>query len=301
MSQEDKNKKKDLTISLIVLSGICGGSVYPLIKIAEQYSIPKFAYIFWESLFVVLFLTGISLLKKQSELFRFSELKYYFFCALTNIIIPQCLFFILAPNIDANIMGLIVILTPLFVYLGLLGLQDIKFNIIQFMGVVIGLIGAIILFLPDVLDLTSDLKWFWILFSLSLPVNYAINRIVASRLKPKDSENAHIRLAIGLFGCVAVLTAGAMLISDDSYIPLLDLNYGDLALIAHAIVMVIFYMTFFILAKKGALQNSLGSYVIPVIALLWGVILFDEMVSIIYPISAILIFVGLLLTNKKPL
>lgn len=69
---------------LIIISGFCGGSFFTLIKIAEAHDIPKFAYIFWEMLFVTVFLTLIALSRKEFSLLKKAEWKYYGFCTLTH-------------------------------------------------------------------------------------------------------------------------------------------------------------------------------------------------------------------------
>jgi drug/metabolite transporter (DMT)-like permease len=102
-----------------------------------------------------------------------------------------------------------------------------------------------------------------------------------------------------LFGCVSILTFILMMVFEIPYIPFQNLNGGDVALMLHVLAMVIFYLTFFTLADKGALQNSLASYLVPLVTLVWGMALFDEQISWVYLLSAPLIILGLYLTTKK--
>lgn len=283
------------TFILILVSGICGGSVYPLIKIANSYGIPKFGYIFWESCLITLFLVGVSIWNKDREFIRKSDFKYYLFCALTNIIIPQTLFFLIAPHLPASVMGVVIVLTPLLVYFSLVTFFKEQLNIGKGIGVLVGFIGAVFLFLPDI-SKTVEFDWRWLLFSFFLPADYAINRIFVTKLRPSSSTSHS--LAIGLFGFVAIISCLLMIASSQIYNPFTDLNYGDLSLLSHAILMTIFYIIFFVLAREGAVQNSLSFYVAPVTTLLWGYLFFDELLSWLFVLATVLVFSGLYLLNR---
>lgn len=284
------------TISLIILSGITGGSVYPIIKLAESYAIPTYAYIFWGALLIALTLCVIAFAKGYRAFFSKIEILYYLFCALTNIIIPQSLFFMIAPELPSNVMGLIIILTPVFVYLGLTILKIEQFFMMKWVGVCIGFLGASCLFLPEIFYDSKSFQWQWAALAFLIPLDYAINRIYASKLIPEN--NNPFRLAIGLFSFVTIISGIIMMINGATYIPFQSLNGGDFALLLHVIVLVLFYLIFFKLAEKGALQNALSSYIVPLVTLAWGVLMFEETVDIFYPFAAGLVFLSLYLTTK---
>lgn len=281
---------------LIIISSFCGGSVYPLIKIAETYDIPKFAYIFWETLFVSLFIIIISFSQKRFSHLKKSEWKYYSFCAFTNILIPQFLFFLIAANMPATTISLVISLTPLFVYLCLILFFQEAMIKNKIFGLCLGFIGILFLFMPNITETSYLFSWQWLLFSFSLPAIYTLNRIFVTKLQPQDSS-PH-RLALGLFATVCVISFCAMIATNNIYIPLVNFNLGDLALFIHSILMTIFYICFFIISKKGAVQNSLTFYLAPLVGSAWGILLFREFINIWFILSAGLIFYALYLVNK---
>lgn len=287
----------NIYLLLIIISGICGGSVYPLIKIAESYSIPNLAYIFWESLIITILLILISLCTGTKKLLKKSELKYYFFCAFTNIIIPQILAFIIAPNLSASLISIIIVLTPIFVYLSTIVFFKEKFIRYKAFGIVIGFIGAALLFLPALKITGNQFQWYWVILAVLLPIDYAFNRVFATKLLPKTSSS--YSLAIGLFSIATLISGVLMLITRQTYIPFQSFHYGDLALLTHAILMSIFYIIFFVLAKKSAIQNSLSFYITPIVGTSWGVLFFGETIGMIYIASILLVFSGLYLVNRK--
>ncbi len=283
---------------LVLISGFSGGSVYPLIKIANKYNVPMCAYIFWETLFISSLIFIVSKILKQKIELKKSEIKYYLFCAITNIIIPQSLFFIIAPNLPASLISLVIVLTPIFIYLQMLLFSKNNLPIKKIAGLIIGFLGTLLLFVPNLITTGSEIRYFWILFSFLLPLDYSINRILVTKLRPANASS--YTLAFGFFALVSMLTCIGMFLSDTIYIPFINFNYGDLAIVCHAILMTIFYLIFFILAKSGALENALSFYVAPLVGIFWGILFFNERIGILFILSTFLIFSSLyLITSNK--
>ncbi len=286
------------TLLLILIAGICGGSVYPLIKIADTYNIPRFAYIFWESFFIILLLSTLALLRSQKIRLTKNECPYYIFCALTNILIPQALFFYIAKELPASIVSIIIVLTPIFVYMSLIFFFKEPLIWRKVTGICLGLLGIFILFAPAAFIDAYNLDLFWLMIALLLPVDYATNRIFATKLKPIDASPYN--LTIGLFICVGLMCAGLMIIlGQTSYNPLTHLHFGTLALFSHALAMTIFYIIFFILAAQNAVSNSLSFYIAPLVGTSWGILLFNENIDIFFLASTTLVFSGLYLVTKE--
>lgn len=283
---------------LIVISGICGGSVYPLIKIAESHAIPKFAYIFWESVIITILLSVLAYALKRG-LPKLSAWPYYVFCACTNIVIPQSLFFVIAQHLDSSIMSLIVTLTPIFVYVLLVTLFAERFILHKAVAVVMGFLGVAILLMPSIIGqaIGPELSVFWLFFSLLLPLNYSVNRIYATRLKPVGSDS--YGLAIGLFTIVAVLAGLLMIAFGQFYVPMRSFNSGDIALLAHAVLMSIFYVIFFILADQGVMQNTIGFYLTPIIGAIWGVAYFNEVLNLSFVLATAFVFAAIHILHRR--
>ncbi len=281
-----------------MVAGLCGGSVFPLIKIAESNEIPKFAYIFWEAVIVVFLLSAIALSRSERSLFETKEYRYYGFCAITNILIPQSLSFIIAEKLDASIFSLLVVLTPTFVYVLTVFFGNQRLALMKTLGISLGLVGALFLFVPLLLSKNASANVGMILLAFLVPIDYSLNRFFASRLKPTSASP--YRLAIGLWSFVAVGSGLLLLSFQQFYVPFLDSDLrSSLALVAHAIVMVVFYIVFFILAGVGSLRNSLSFYVAPVVGITWGILLFDERLTPFILVAALLVFIGVYIVTLE--
>lgn len=285
------------TLFLILVAGFCSGSLYPLIKIADDNSIPKFAYIFWESLIICMVTAIWSLRNGRKDLFKIREIPYYLFCAFTNILIPQYIAFNIAGHIPASWVSITNILTPAFVYIGLVLFFRERFEKTKAAGLLMGLLGTGLLFLISLFNITRPDTWMWLWISLLMPLDYAVNRIYANRLRPMNAPNH--RLIFGFFSFVTLISGVMMFATHRLYAPFIDYSPGDLALLAHAFLLTVFYVIFFILTKTDAVQSSLSFYVAPLTGILWGVVFFNDDINFIYIIAALFIFYGLYLVNKK--
>lgn len=279
----------------VVISGFCGGSVYPLIKIGRAYDIPTYAYIFWESLFIITLVLIFALFTKERPL-DLKDWKYYLFCGFTNILIPQTIAFFVAPQVPVTIISVLIILTPLIVYGLLLGFFGEPFVKRKAIALLIGFAGAGLLVLHKGQDGALVTGLLWVLAGALLPLDYAINRIYASRLIPLQSSSSS--LAIGLFS-VAALGAGLMMVLQQKFYVPLHFHAGDYSLFAHAVLMTVFYVMFFEIARKGAVKNSLTFYLAPLVGAGWGVMIFGESITMALVASTLLIFFALHLLMKE--
>ena len=279
------------TFIFIMICGLCGGSIFPLIKLGRPYEIPKINYLFYEALIVVAFIALSSAIRPLRLRYSSSHLIYFLFCAFTNIIIPQCIFMAIAPHLQANVIALIVVLTPLFVYLTTPLVFGGRYSLTSLGGVVLGLLGTATLLTPFIQKSHNLLSLQWMLCTLALPLVFCINRLFATKLKPHDLGPRE--LTLGLFTMVAIITGIATLSLNQlpSVIPLF--HFGHQLLAIHSIVMLIYYCAFFTLAQEGSLKNSLSFFIAPLVLMSWGVILFGENLTSRFFISALLTFLGL--------
>ena len=282
---------------LILLSGLCGGSIYPLLKLGEAASIPQFTYIFWEGVIVCTVVAMIAIIRKENFWWKREELPYYIFCAVTNILIPQSLMFIIADHVPVSLFSLIITLTPIFVYLALVVLGRSRWQALKIAGVFVGFTGVAFLFVPEIMGLSlATLSLGWLLFTFLVPLDYTLNRVIASQIKPEGSSTT--RLTFGLFSFVILGAGCAMFLTDQASLPFMPWTIGSTALLAHGGVMIGFCLAFFYLAGISALQNSLSLYIAPLVGASWGVVLFHEVLDIWIMAAAMLIFLGLYLINK---
>ena len=220
---------------------------------------------------------------------------------LTGIIgngIPAFLFTKSETFLDSGIVGILNVLTPLFtLFIGLFFFK-MKVKLVNYLGIVIGLSGTIYLLLPDIQELNEKVL-LYSLMVIGATVCYGLStHIIKSHLHNLSSVQV-TTLAFTFIGP----WAGVYLFSGD-FIEVMQthpkawasLGYtAILAIIGSAICVIIFNK---LIKMTGALFATSCTYIIPIVAILWGVL--DNEVITSHHISGFLIILGgVYLVNKR--
>jgi len=220
---------------------------------------------------------------------------------LTGIIgngIPAFLFTKSETFLDSGIVGILNVLTPLFtLFIGLFFFK-MKVKLVNYLGIVIGLSGTIYLLLPDIQKLNEKVL-LYSLMVIGATVCYGLStHIIKSHLHNLSSVQV-TTLAFTFIGPCA----GVYLFSGD-FIEVMQthpkawasLGYtAILAIIGSAICVIIFNK---LIKMTGALFATSCTYIIPIVAILWGVL--DNEVITSHHISGFLIILGgVYLVNKR--
>lgn len=214
---------------------------------------------------------------------------------LTGNFLPAILFSIAGKHLPSAISGMLNAFTPLFTLIIGLTLFGQKFNSKQATGLIIGLVGCLglLLFGKD-LQLDFNIHALWVILATFL---YGINlHIVHSKLHDLHplTSTAGVFMMIGIPAFVTLWGSDffAVPINQESLWPLLagiTLGIGG-----SAIAMVIFNQ---LIKWTDAIVASSVTYIIPIVALGWG--LLDG--ELIFPIQILFMFVlltGVYMVNK---
>lgn len=211
---------------------------------------------------------------------------------------PAYLFAVAIENkIDSALAGILNSLTPLLVIV--IGILFFKSSIIRkkITGVVIGFIGLVILSLSE--GGISLQNYVFASLILLGTLMYAFNINIVSRYL-KEVEPMHIATVSLSF---MTLFAGIMLwyhgvaykLQHNEKVLIPIIIAALLGIIATALATALFYV---LIKRAGGLFASLVTYVIPVVAIFWGV-LAGEQVTIVQISCLILILGGVYLANKN--
>ena len=227
--------------------------------------------------------------------------KYWLYIIIAGYLgngIPAFLFTKAETYLSSSLAGILNALAPLFTFiLGILFFQT-KARWFRFLGVVLGLIGAIGLVLLSEGSKFDNLGYgFYVIVATFF---YGLSTNVVKRFL-QDVNPLHlagafffvtgIPLGIYLFSCtdfVNVMTTQKEAVSSLGYVCLL-------AIFGSAISIVLWNT---LIQKTNAVFAASVTYVMPVIAIMWGV-LDGEKFLFVYSFMIMLILIGVYLTNKK--
>ena len=242
-----------------------------------------------------IFLSPLLLFKKFRKVKR-NEWQWVVLVGLLGSGIPPFLFAKAQQTIDSSVAGILNSLTPLFtLFLGVL-IFKVKSSLTQFIGIILGLIGAIYLsFLATGISGSINLSALFIVlatFCYALSVNIVKSK--ASQIHPITlTVNAFLIIGIPAF----VLLQFTNFYSNAS-IP--EARNSIVAIIALGVIGTAFatVLFYYLVSISSALFSSTVTYLIPIVAIILGA-LDNEIIQSQYFICLVLILAGVYLVSRK--
>ncbi len=284
-------------IILFVLSLIWGSSFilmkWGLISFSPE-QVGALRIIFSALVFVPIFF-------KKLRHYTFREYKILFVYGLFGVGLPPFLYTFAQSHIQSSMAGILNSLVPLWTLVtGLLFFsQSINFK--KILGVVIGLTGAIILSMARAGEngLELDLSNAWGLLVVVATFCYGISdNLLKAKLQDYDSKD----LAAFAFGLMTLPALGILLTTDMGAFNFENeqVLYSLGAILALALVGSAFAQYLFakLIQMSNPLFASFVTYLIPIIALLWGA--FDgESVGFLHVVGLCIILSAIYFINAK--
>ena len=212
--------------------------------------------------------------------------------------IPPFLFTKAQTYLDSGIVGILNVLVPLFtLFIGVI-FYNLKVKLLNYIGIVIGIVGTIYLLLPDIQELNEKA----LLYSLMVVVATACYGWSANIIKAHLEELSALQITTITFTFVGPW-AGIYLFSGD-FLEIMQTHpkawssFGYtaiLAILGSALSVIAFNK---LIKMTGAIFATSCTYIIPIVAILWGVI--DNEIITAHHISGFMIIIaGVYLVNKR--
>ena len=287
-------------ILLLLLSALWGGA-FTLNKYALEIYSPEILVSARLLVGSVILILCVLLITKKLQI-RLSDWRYYLFMSLVGIVAPFLLISYGQIGIDSSLAGILMSTMPIStLLLSHIFLKDEFLTKQKLFGFLIAFTGVIILIMPGKTSLQNSLidGLQSELMVISGAVLYSFAAIFGKRFKITDPLNA----STGTILYSAIIMMIYMLFQSES----LPEKMGDinhiiavlfLGIFCTAIATIIYFQ---ILQTSGATFISIMNYLIPVWAIIFGVIFFAEQVTSNYIIGLIVIILGIQLsqTNQK--
>lgn len=223
--------------------------------------------------------------------------KYVLISALVGTFFPAFLFAYAIKGIDSSIASILNSLTPFNTFIFGALVFGFVFKKKQFIGILIGLVGTLILILKGA-NLNPDQNYWYALLPIIASVGYAFNvNIIKKYLHDLDG----LTITTGHFLLVTIPVL--IILGFTGFFTEFELNSATkpallyiiiLSILGTAVAKVIFNDLVHISSPVFA---SSVTYLIPIIAVMWGV--FDgEKLSIIQLLAGVIILFGVWLVNK---
>jgi len=227
-----------------------------------------------------------------------NKIKWVVFSAFIGTFFPNYLFAFAETEVSSAVAGVMVSLTPLFTLLISVLFFNEKFLKKQFFGVVVAFLGILILVNNEFL--ISGLNLLYVSFTILAAFFYAVNANILKYKLPNISAVAIIGMSF-LFLCIP---AFFILLSTDFPILTFKSDFLILESIFYIIILAVFgtaiakVLYIKLLAISSPVFSVSTTYLIPVVAIFWG-ILDGEEFKLIQFLGTLVILIGVYLVTKK--
>ena len=281
---------------LILLSAIWGGA-FTLNKIALDLYTPEVIVagrLIVGSAFLIVLIYFIY----KRFTFNLSKLNYYLFMSLVGIVIPFIAIINGQRNIDSAMAGILMATMPITtILLSHFFLVDEKINQQKFIGFLISFFGVFILIYREDLFINNSfsktlISQLQVMLGSTL---YSIAAIYGKKYKMTDPVSASTGTI--LFATFFMLIYLLFIDESNVSIPMLLVNYNILLLgiLCTAIATIIYFQ---ILQTAGASFLSIMNFLIPLWAILFGILILNDDFSWNYIFGLLIILSGIKLANS---
>ena len=283
---------------LILLSAIWGGA-FTLNKMALDSFTPE-VIVAGRLISGSVFLVALIYFLYKRFSINLAQVNYYLFMSLVGIVIPFIAIITGQKNIDSAMAGILMATMPIStILLSHLFLDDEKMNKQKFIGFIISFLGVFILIYRDDLFIDNSISETFesqLLVILGATL-YAFAAIYGKKYKITDPLSASTGTIL-----FATFFMTIYLIFIDQSKPsysnlLLDVNILLLGVLCTAIATVIYFQ---ILQSEGASFISMMNFLIPLWAILFGIIILNDQFSWNYILGLLVILFGIKLANSIP-
>ena len=281
----------------MILSAVWGGA-FTLNKLALNFYSPEF--IVFARLIIgtfILFLLLMIMYRRITISLR--DWQYYLFMSTVGIVAPFILIVYGQQQIDSSLAGILMATMPIStIILSHFFLHDEKLTRRKFIGFVIAFIGIIILVIQDFSNLKINIlsNISSELMVMSGAILYSCSAVYGKRFKHTDPLSA----STGTIFFSAIMMFIYLLIFVPTEISNIDLrNSASLVLLGVFCTAIATIIYFQILHTSGASFISIMNYLIPIWAILFGVIFFQEEIFMNYIVGLILVILGINISQKE--
>jgi len=278
-------------ILLLTLSAVWGGA-FTLNKFALEVYTPELIVSGRLVIGAIVLIILVFLIHKRVLLY-FKHWPYYLYMSLIGIVAPFLLIAYGQKGIDSSLAGILMSTMPIStLILSHFFLDDEKLNAKKIIGFIIAFFGIIVLVIPDVQLI--DKKFFYDIKSELMVIGgatlYSCAAVFGKKYKITDPLNA----AMGtiLFSSVIMLI---YLFSSDPHISVnfYEIHFSSLLLLGIFCTAIATIIYFQILQTSGASFISIMNYLIPVWAIIFGVLFYNEKIVWNYLLGFFIIIFGI--------
>ncbi len=280
---------------VLLLLGAIWGASYLFIKVAVA-DIPPFTLVAVRTGVAALALLVVLRLKHEPLPRTRRALLPLVALGISNGVIPYTLITWGEVHISSGLAAILTAAMPLFtILIAHFWTHDERLTPIKILGIVVGFLGVIVLFLPDLRN-GIQIEFWGELAVVVAAASYGLATVIAHKFMDGVS---HVVAATGQLTSAALFMIPLSLVFDNplSLRPSL-LAVGSLLVLTLVGTSFAYILYYWLIEHTGATRTSLVTYLIPITGIFWGAALLGEVIEWEAVVGLLLIIVGIGFVNR---
>lgn len=282
--------------SFLIILSIFWGSSFLFNELLSDDIIP-FGIVFGRSFFGFIFLIIYGLVRKEKIVDRSFPFLFFLLIAIINTTIPWTLIPYAQHYISSGFASILNALTPLMTII--VGTIFFKTKLVkkQYIGVLIGFLGMLILVdLPSVF-IQSNNQWIGSVFMVLATICYAISNHLTKKFLNNTSVY-HLSLYTLFF--TSVMSFLLSLSAGQDMMVFFEVEKIAIFIALGVFASGVAYLLYYYIIQKGSAElGSLVTYLVPISAIMWGIIFLDEILTVQMIVGLLVIFSGVYLSSSS--
>lgn len=282
--------------ALLVAMGAGWGLSQPLTKIAVSTGLPTLGLLAWQLIIGAVLLCGLIVLRGGRIPMAPRNLAFYAAIALIGSILPNSASYQAARYLPSGIISILLSTVPMIAFPVALAMGLERFRPRRLLGLVFGLVGVLLITLPEA-SLPERALMIFIPLALIAPVFYGVEGNFVAKFGTGGVDA--ITLIAGASVVGAVLVTPVALATGNWVAPDWTLAHG--ALLAAALLHAVVYVGYvWVVGQAGSVFAAQVSYLVTGFGVLWAVLLLGERFAPTVWAAMAVMFVGLALVQPRP-
>jgi len=282
--------------AILMLLGAIWGASYMFIKIGGA-EIPPFTFVEARTLIAAIALAVVLVLRQESIPRTRRAWLVLIAMGIFNGVIPYTAITWGETHISSGLASILTAAMPLFTVLfAHFWTEDERLTIVKAIGVTLGFIGVVVLFVPE-LQRGIQIE-FWGQFAIVVAAaSYGLATLIAHKYLNGVS---HVMAPTGQLITTAVIMLPLSLVFDNPFalrpsLPAIG-SLLILSLLGTAFAYILYY---WLIEHTGATRTALVTYLIPITGVMWGAIFLSESIEWQVIVGLLLIIGGVALVNRQ--
>ena len=285
-------------ILFLVLLGAGWGATQPLSKVAVSQGYQPFGLIFWQFVIGALLITGILVLRRKPLPFKPVHLRIYLIIALIGTVFPNAASYKAIAHLPSGLMSILLSLVPMIAFPIALILTLERFEWRRLMGLLLGLMGVLLLVLPEA-SLPERAMLAFIPLALVAPFFYACEGNIVAKWGTAGLDALQVLAGASIVGASIALPLA--LLSGQWIDPRFPWEAPDLALIAASLIHGCVYAGYvWLVGAAGSVFAVQVSYLVTGFGVFWAMVFLKESYSGYIWVALMLMFAGVFLVQPRP-